>query len=150
MIRQFVLLSLLLTIGACSQPEIYDTTGKGYRFAEMQGNTVVINYWAVWCAPCIKEIPELAALGDNHDDIMVFGVNYDFPDAETMAQQISELEITFPVFARDPHTDFGIEKPEVLPTTLIIDPGGVLQHVLVGPQTEASLLSAIRGEALLD
>ena len=140
------LVFLIWALSACSQPDIYDTTGHGYRYADWEGKTIVINYWAVWCAPCIKEIPELASLGKRHHDIQVFGVNYDMPDSETMARQIKELNISFPIFDRDPHLDFGIEKPEVLPTTLIIDPSGKLEHVLVGPQTEDSLLAVIRGE----
>ena len=143
--RQIFSVALVLIISACSQPDIHDTTGQGYRFDELSGKTVVINYWAVWCAPCIKEIPELATLSENHDDIEVFGVNFDMPEPETMAKQIEDLNITFPVLDQDPHARFGIEKPEVLPTTLIINPAGELQSLLVGPQTEESLLVAIRG-----
>ena len=135
---------LLLLLGACSHPDIRDTSGQGYRFDELRGKTVVINYWAVWCAPCIKEIPELAALDNNHHDIEVFGVNYDMPEPETMAKQIEDLNITFPVLDQDPHARFGIEKPVVLPTTLIINPSGELEISLIGPQTEASLLKVIR------
>ena len=143
--RQIFSVALVLMFSACSQPDIQDTTGQGYRFDQLSGKTVVINYWAIWCAPCIKEIPELAALGENHDDIEVFGVNFDMPEPETMVKQIEDLNITFPVLDQDPHTRFGIDKPEVLPTTLIINPTGELQGLLVGPQTEESLLAAIRG-----
>lgn len=131
---------------ACSEPDFRDTSGEPYRYEDLQGSWLVINYWAEWCAPCVKEIPELAALGDNHEDIRVFGVNYDQPDAATMADQIEKLKVTFPVYSIDPYTRFGIEKPEVLPTTLIITPEGDLRDVLVGPQTEASLLAIIRGQ----
>ncbi len=144
--KQSGLVWLLLLLGACSHPDIRDTAGQGYRFDELLGKTVVINYWAVWCAPCIKEIPELAALADKHNDIEVFGVNYDMPDPETMEKQIEDLNITFPVFNQDPHARFGIERPTVLPTTLIVNPSGELQDSLVGPQTEASLLDAIRSK----
>lgn len=143
--RYIALLALTIFISACSQPDIHDTNGVGYRFDDMLGKTVVINYWAVWCAPCIKEIPELVALGENHDDIEVFGVNYDMPEPELMAKQIADLNITFPVFNVDPHQRFGTEKPEVLPTTLIIGPDGQLKEVMVGPQTEESILAVIRG-----
>lgn len=143
--KKIGLVLVLLVLSGCSQPDILDTGGQGYRFDALLGKTVVINYWAVWCAPCIKEIPELIALGENHDDIEVYGVNYDMPDPDTMAKQIADLKITFPVFNEDPHARFGAEKPEVLPTTLIIGPDGKLKEVLVGPQTEATLLAAIRG-----
>ena len=142
--RQVISLSLFLMFSACSQPDIRDSTGRGYRFDELLGKTIVINYWAVWCAPCINEIPELTALGENHNDIEVFGVNYDMPEPETMMKQIKDLNITFPVFDQDPYARFGIERPDVLPTTLVINPDGELEDLLVGPQTEESLLAAIR------
>lgn len=143
--RTLVIAALAMLLTACAKPvDFNDTNGNGYRFADMQGSWIVINYWAEWCAPCVKEIPELAALGDNHPDIEVFGVNYDQPDPETMARQIEKLKVTFPVIDHDPYQRFGIEKPEVLPTTLIITPEGDLRDVLVGPQTEASLLEVIR------
>ena len=142
--RQVISISLFLMFSACSQPDIRDSTGRGYRFDELLGKTIVINYWAVWCAPCINEIPELTALGENHNDIEVFGVNYDMPEPETMMKQIKDLNITFPVFDQDPYARFGIERPDVLPTTLVINPNGELEDLLVGPQTEESLLAAIR------
>ena len=136
----------LCFLSACSQPDIHDTSGQGYSFDEFLGKTIVINYWAIWCAPCIEEIPELAALAANHDDIEVFGVNFDMPDSETLRQQIHDLKVTFPVFDSDPYARFGIQRPEVLPTTLIINPRGELQDLLIGPQTEDSLLAVIRGD----
>ena len=136
------LLTLIMVAG-CSQPDIRDTQGKGWRFDDLKGNWLVINYWATWCAPCIKEIPELIELDRNHADISVFGVNFDQPPPPEMARQIEKMKITFPVFDGDPYQRYGIEKPQVLPTTLIIAPDGVLKDVLVGPQTEASLLKSM-------
>lgn len=141
-ITAVVMTGVLLT--GCSQPpDFHDTRGNGYRFDDYQGQWLVINYWATWCAPCIKEIPELIALGENHDNITVLGVNYDQPEPEEMARQIQKMKITFPVIAGDPYQRFGIDKPEVLPTTLIVSPDGTLKDVLIGPQTESTLLSAM-------
>jgi len=137
---------LCLVLVGCSQPDFRDTEGNGYRYEDYLGSYLVINYWAIWCGPCIKEIPELVALDENHDDIVVFGVNFDQPGPQMMAEQIADLEITFPVYDHDPHARFGIEKPEVLPTTLIISPDGTLKDVLVGPQTEATLINTIRAQ----
>jgi thiol-disulfide isomerase/thioredoxin len=141
-LKRIVLLILLLSAG-CSQPDFRDTRGNGYRYEDYLGKNLVINYWAIWCGPCIKEIPELVALDENHEDIVVFGVNYDQPGPEMMAEQIADLSINFPVFDHDPYQHFDVDKPEVLPTTLIIGKDGKLQDVLVGPQTEQSLLDAI-------
>ena len=139
------MLVILLVSAGCSQPDFRDTEGRGYRYDDYLGKHLVINYWAIWCGPCIKEIPELNALDLNHSDIVVFGVNFDQPGPEMMAEQIADLNITFPVFDHDPHQRFGVDKPEVLPTTLIVGKDGKLKSVLVGPQTEESLLSNIVG-----
>ena len=92
--RQIFSLVLLALICGCSQPDIRDTNGQGYRFDDLLGKTLVINYWAVWCAPCVKEIPELVKLAENHDDVLVFGVNFDMPDPKTMSKQIDDLNIS--------------------------------------------------------
>ena len=98
----------------------------------------MVNYWAIWCAPCREEIPELNAL---HQDspLTVFAVNYDGQTGETLTQQAAELGIRFELLEQDPGPDFGIERPRVLPTTLLIDPEGVVTDILVGPQTKENL-----------
>ena len=141
--RKLGFLVLLLGATACSQPDFYDTSGKGYLYSQLRGNWLVINYWATWCAPCIKEIPELTALGTEHENVIVFGVNYDQPDPDEMNAQIEKMGITFPVMRDDPYLYYGIERPQVLPTTLIVDPEGQLVGELVGPQTESLLLQAM-------
>ena len=98
----------------------------------------MVNYWAIWCAPCREEIPELNAL---HQDspLTVFAVNYDGQQGETLTQQAAELGIRFELLEQDPGPDLGIERPRVLPTTLLIDPEGVVTDILVGPQSRENL-----------
>ncbi|MGB1757335.1 MAG: TlpA family protein disulfide reductase, partial [Pseudomonadales bacterium] len=59
---------------------------------------------------------------------------------------ILKMKIEFPVLASDPAPRFGYAMPEVLPTTVIIDPAGGVSKVLVGPQTEASILAEMEAE----
>ena len=58
---------------------------------------------------------------------------------ETLTQQAAELGIRFELLEQDPGPDLGIERPRVLPTTLLIDPEGVVTDILVGPQTKENL-----------
>jgi thiol-disulfide isomerase/thioredoxin len=140
---KYGVLLVLLFLVSCSQPDFVDTNGAGYRYADFKGQWLVINYWATWCAPCITEIPELITLDREHEDIHVFGVNFDQPEGEEIQAQIDRMKITFPVYADDPYRHFGIDRPEVLPTTLIVGPEGNLLATLIGPQTEESLLSTM-------
>jgi thiol-disulfide isomerase/thioredoxin len=108
----------------------------------LQGQWVVINYWAQWCAPCIKEIPELNRLDQDYTGVTVVGVNYDGTNGEELELQRQKLGVTFASLESDPAAQLGIPRPVVLPTTLILDPTGRLVATLIGPQTLASLVQA--------
>ena len=108
-----------------------------------RGHWVVINYWAQWCKPCIHEIPELNALDRTYTEVTVLGVNYDELSGEALAEQVGTLGITFPTLKNDPSAALAIERPMVLPTTVIVNPQGQLHTSLVGPQTLSSLVAAI-------
>ena len=104
------------------------------------GKTLVINYWAIWCAPCRKEIPELNELARDHaESVIVLGVNFDGSQGEILASEIEKLGIEFDNLPTDPRQTWNLEPVSVLPETLIISPEGQLMHRLVGPQTLASL-----------
>lgn len=131
-------LLLALTLSACSgeQPPRDELSG-------LRGSWAVINYWAEWCTPCIKEIPELNQLAQQYPELAVVGVNFDGTEGDELARQITQLGIAFPILAEDPADRLGIPRPAVLPTTLILDPEGKLANTLVGPQTLESLAEAV-------
>jgi len=135
--RNGLLLALLL-LAACGPA---GTPGNELRLDQLSGQWVVINYWAIWCTPCRQEIPELNAL-DALEQVTVLGVNYDDASGEELQDQLDSLGIAFPTLARDPAAQLGVARPVVLPTTLVLDPGGRLRETLVGPQTLASLAAA--------
>jgi len=127
---------LALLLGACSGGS---APPERLQLEQYAGRWVVINYWATWCKPCIQEIPELNALDKQYPQVTVLGVNYDGASGEELARQAQDLGIDFTMLSTDPATALGVPRPVVLPTTLIIDPGGVLRQTLVGPQTLQSL-----------
>ena len=109
-----------------------------------RGQWVVVNYWAEWCKPCIKEIPELNDLNSQNADVTVLGVNFDGAVGDELTRQLDELKVAFETLPYDPSAELGIERPRALPTTVIISPEGDLKEVLIGPQTQESLLAYIR------
>ena len=131
--------ALALLLGACSPGN--DTTSEP-DLDRLRGQWVVINYWAQWCKPCIKEIPELNTLDQKYPQVTVLGVNYDGATGEDLAAQLAKLGIEFSTLTTDPAGQLGASRPEVLPTTLILDPTGQLSATLVGPQNLASLAQA--------
>ena len=143
--RSILIFTFILLISSCQKSEFdfYDLEGNGYRYSDLEGRFQIVNYWAIWCAPCKHEIPELQALHDDYENVAVFGVNFDQPELDVMSEQAKLMDIGFPTYRRDPSSDFGIKTPEVLPTTLVFSPNREMLATLVGPQTKESLLSII-------
>ncbi len=153
LLRRLSGLSVLMAIVlvGCNPTDHTDHQGNSGRFSDYQGQWLVINYWAVWCKPCIEEIPELNQLAhDSADSMVVLGVDFDGDSgavlaqkvAQKVAQKIEQLGIDFPVLQQDPAVVLGFPRPNVLPTTVLIDPQGQLHRILLGPQTEESIREA--------
>ena len=64
--------------------EVVTVEGKPYELAAHRGKWVVVNFWATWCAPCIKEMPELSDLDKTRDDIEVIGLAYEEIEPQAM------------------------------------------------------------------
>jgi len=140
-VKYIALLTLTLTLTACG-----GGGGSGSAdpvdLVQLRGQWVVINYWAQWCKPCIREIPELNKLNRQYRQVTVLGVNYDGATGQDLDLQLEKLGITFATLPEDPASQLETPRPTVLPTTLILDPQGQLHATLVGPQTLESLALA--------
>ncbi len=144
---KFKALLFVVTLIGCEAREFYPLqSGKLVDFDNLQGRWVLINYWAVWCAPCRSEIPDLNEYArTNSDHVSVYGVNYDGVLGNRLDEQIKSLNIQFDTFTVDPRVRWQLEKSDILPETLIISEGGELRHRLIGPQTIESLSELIPG-----
>lgn len=142
------LLAPLLAAGASgceAQPALRFADGSAQTLDAWQGRWLVINYWAEWCAPCWAEVGELNALDEDETlSAAVIGVNFDGVQGEALERLIAKMDIRFPIALDDPRAIWGYDRPQVLPTTVIIGPGGDLRRQLQGPQTLDSLLAAMR------
>ena len=147
MIQRCLILTILvigLLTTACQPSEFQDNHGNNGRYADFQGRWLVINYWAVWCKPCIEEIPELNKFAAAHrEQVALLGVDFDQATGAKLQQGVDKLGIEFPVLITDPAPVLGFDKPTVLPTTLIFNPQGKLHKILKGPQTQATLQKII-------
>lgn len=138
-----VLLSLVLV--GCSADTGYQLIdGSSYSFNNNQGKYTLVNYWAEWCQPCRVEVPELNELAAEHaDQLTVLAVNFDNEQGPELLAQLQKIGIQFPSLALDPRAKWGLERPNVLPETLIINSEGELVQRLIGPQTLESLMAFI-------
>jgi cytochrome c biogenesis protein CcmG/thiol:disulfide interchange protein DsbE len=108
------------------------------------GNVLVINVWADWCAPCRREQPQLVRLADRHrsDGVRFLGINYQ-DDRDAARAWISEYDVPYPSLF-DP---FGRSAPDLgfpaLPGTYVVGPGGTIRWVVYGETNEEELAGLI-------
>ncbi|GGM05600.1 TlpA family protein disulfide reductase [Pseudomonas asuensis] len=137
------LFAVSLLLVACAPDHGNDQYGHKIDSAQLEGRWLVINYWAEWCGPCHKEIPELNALAKTNPEIRVLGVNYDHLEGDSLLKSTEKMGIQYTVFQDDPATLFSLPVSNVLPATYLVDPQGQYREKLVGEQTATAIQARI-------
>ena len=132
-----------------AQPTLHVTTldGKTFDLAAQRGKWVIVYYWATWCVPCIKEMPDISRFVAAHENVVAIGLAYEDSEPADIKAFLAKHPVAYPiaqVTLDQPPKDF--DEPRGLPTTYLISPDGKVAKHIVGPVTEASLEAIIGGK----
>ncbi len=117
-----------------------DTKGRARALRDFGGKIVILNFWASWCAPCIKEFPALIELASTNKDVVLIALSSDF-ESSAMHKFIEKMKKNHPAIARsniyialdeDNRITGPLYETFKLPETLIIDRSQMLAHKLIG------------------
>ena len=136
---KIIQLFCLLIILSCQRNDIEVFNGPDTSLDKLNGNWVVINYWADWCAPCIKEIPELNNFAQENKDLKVYTFNFDYLQEDDLKPIANKFNIMVPSLVTHPRDIWGIQTPPAVPATFFINPNGQLTLSLFRPQTKDDL-----------
>lgn len=110
--------------------------GKQMRLADLQGNVVILDFWATYCPPCVKEIPHLNAIHAKFgkDGVKVVGLNSGGPDDRPkILQFLRNTPIDYQMaFPDDDLESYIFADDDRIPQTLVFDRGGRLTKRIVG------------------
>jgi thiol:disulfide interchange protein DsbD len=126
-------------------PKATKLDGGPVDTAALSGKVVVVNFWATWCVPCIREIPSFNKLHNefSKQGVAVLGVNGDNEDADRIRPFLKKHPMDYPVALGS--EAFGTQyNLDVLPVTLVFDRAGRQIKRFEGFASEADLLSAVK------
>jgi thiol-disulfide isomerase/thioredoxin len=111
-----------------------DVKGQPQALSKWQGKPLIINFWATWCAPCVEEMPELAALQAEIAPVQIIGIGVD--TQANIAQFAEKMHIYYPLYvagtnATDLLRQLG-NQAGGLPFTILIGMDGSLKKVYLG------------------
>ena len=115
-------------------PDFTVTTmdGETIQLSEAKGRRVIIDIWATWCPPCIKEIPHFNVLRKeiSEDDLLIVGISDE--DRDTLVKFMKKTTIDYPIVADETNLPDPYGAISAYPTTFFIDRNGVIQKIIVG------------------
>jgi thiol-disulfide isomerase/thioredoxin len=122
-----------------------DVTGAAYPRDALIGKVVLVNFWATWCAPCEKEIPDLSKAYQKYKakGVVFLGVLIDNPDSQQLLNFQSDHDMQYPVVRANRDLMASYNNPDAYPTTLIYDRSGKQVYTHLGAIRETELDSLL-------
>jgi peroxiredoxin len=109
--------------------------GGSFRLGDHRGKTVLVNFWATWCPPCLQEMPAMERLYQRHKDrgLVLVAISLD-ADPALVPPFVKQTKLTFPI-ALDPKAEvankYGVRA---LPSSFVVDRAGTMTALALGPR----------------
>lgn len=115
--------------------------GDSFTLSNQKGKIVVLNFWATWCAPCRKEIPDFMELHKELKDqgVLFAGVSLDEEGWQKVRPYAQKMEINYPIMVDNRNVSRQYGPIRAIPTTFIINKKGQVEYVAPGMLNKSRL-----------
>jgi thiol-disulfide isomerase/thioredoxin len=137
-----LLIAVLPSLPALAEPADFtldDLDGNKVSLSDYRGRWVIVNFWASWCPPCVRELPELVRYQQANPGVQVIGINFEESTAAEARRFLKPFRINYPSLLVGSSPLVPFEPLEGLPTTAIVNPAGELVERQMGPVTAEHL-----------
>jgi peroxiredoxin len=129
---------------------LQDLNGKQVSLSDFKGKVVILDFWATWCPPCVKEIPHFIALYEQYKDqgFAIVGISVDSEGISVVKSFARKYQVNYPILMTDGQVDKAYGGIPSIPTTFVIDSAGNIRQKYVGYRDKAVFEADIK--ALLE
>jgi thiol-disulfide isomerase/thioredoxin len=131
--------------------DLPDLNGGRVSLDSLKGKVVVVDFWATWCGPCIKEIPEYAEFYRKNQarGIEVVGIVMDSGSPQEINDFVRDYQIPYRQLIGDEKTGEAFGVNQGYPTTFVLDARGAIRTKMLGsPPTKFETLQQVVDKAL--
>jgi cytochrome c biogenesis protein CcmG/thiol:disulfide interchange protein DsbE len=146
-----LVVTALFTSSALAQRKAPDVSfktadGKVYDLSKLKGKVVIVNFWATWCGPCRKEIPDFIEFykGYKEKGLEILGVSLDREGWEKVTPFLKQTPINYPIVLGNGEIAGKFSKFNAIPTTFIIDKSGNIVDEHTGVMTKSQLEAKVK------
>jgi cytochrome c biogenesis protein CcmG/thiol:disulfide interchange protein DsbE len=147
---------VLVAAAACASPtaattaqavpapdfSVQDLDGQTRTLASYSGKVLIVNFWATWCPPCRREIPDFIAAYKEHRDegLEIIGLSVDETSGPALLEWVKKQGINYPIALATPEIVRAFEPGDFIPATIIVDRKGQIRFRQAELMTKETLV----------